>query len=270
MKPIKSSVRIHPVSQECLQRLCDDPFTTVCIFSGSERNRLSQAFAHLPKLWIAAENGCFIRSPLEGKHGQLGFNGGGKWITMVETSNLDWLESVQLVFDYFCERTPRSYVETRETSLVWSYKYADPYFGRQQAKDLLQHLWTGPISNAAVDVIQGAKSVEVRPIGVSKGAAVERIVSMMGECGSSSSVPQVEGDTDVTDSACILGAAEKVSQTSKLSSNRYDIELDPRVEQSNHVDSGLEHRLVDFVICCGHFLGRDEDIFEYIDRCASG
>lgn len=270
MKPIKSSVRIHPVSQECLQRLCDDPFTTVCIFSGSERNRLSQAFAHLPKLWIAAENGCFIRSPLEGKHGQLGFNGGGKWITMVETSNLDWLESVQLVFDYFCERTPRSYVETRETSLVWSYKYADPDFGRQQAKDLLQHLWTGPISNAAVDVIQGAKSVEVRPIGVSKGAAVERIVSMMGECGSSSSVPQVEGDTDVTDSACILGAAEKVSQTSKLSSNRYDIELDPRVEQSNHVDSGLEHRLVDFVICCGHFLGRDEDIFEYIDRCASG
>ena len=31
-----------------------------------------------------------------------------------------------------------------------------------------QHLWTGPISNAAVDVVQGSKSVEVRPIGVSK------------------------------------------------------------------------------------------------------
>jgi len=160
-KPIKTSARMHPVSQECLQRLCDDPTTTLCIFSGSERNRLSQMFAHLPKLWIAAENGCFIRPPLEGKHGQLGASGSGKWITMVETANLDWLESVQLVFDYFCERTPRSYVETRETSLVWSYKYADPDFGRQQARDLLQHLWTGPISNAAVDVIQGSKSVEV-------------------------------------------------------------------------------------------------------------
>ena len=78
-------------------------------------------------------------------------------------------------------------------TLVWSYKYADPDFGRQQARDLLQHLWTGPISNAAVDVIQGAKSVEVRPIGVSKGAAVERIVSMMGERGSSSLVVE-EGD----------------------------------------------------------------------------
>jgi hypothetical protein len=33
---------------------------------------------------------------------------------------------------------------------------------------MLQHLWTGPISNAAVDVVQGGKSVEVRPVGVSK------------------------------------------------------------------------------------------------------
>jgi trehalose-6-phosphatase len=72
------------------------------------------------------------------------------------------------VFDYFCERTPRSFVETRETSLVWNYKYADGEFGRVQARNMLQHLWTGPISNAAVDVVQGSKSVEVRPVGVSK------------------------------------------------------------------------------------------------------
>ena len=31
-----------------------------------------------------------------------------------------------------------------------------------QARDLLQHLWTGPISNAPVEIIQGGKSVEVR------------------------------------------------------------------------------------------------------------
>jgi hypothetical protein len=45
---------------------------------------------------------------------------------------------------------------------------ADVEFGRVQARNMLQHLWTGPISNAAVDVVQGSKSVEVRPIGVSK------------------------------------------------------------------------------------------------------
>ena len=45
---------------------------------------------------------------------------------------------------------------------------ADVEFGRLQARDLLQHLWTGPISNAPVDIVQGSKSVEVRPVGVSK------------------------------------------------------------------------------------------------------
>lgn len=69
-------------------------------------------------------------------------------------SKKDWMESVKLVFDYFCERTPRSFVELRETSVVWNYKYADVEFGRLQARDLLQHLWTGPISNAPVDIVQ--------------------------------------------------------------------------------------------------------------------
>ena len=283
MKPIKTATRIHPVSQECLQRLCDDPTTTLCIFSGSERNRLSQAFAHLPKLWIAAENGCFIRPPLEGKHCQLGTGGNGKWITMVEATNLDWIESVQLVFDYCSERTPRSYVETRETSLVWSYKYADPDFGRQQARDLLQHLWTGPISNAAVDVIQGAKSVEVRPIGVSKGAAVERIVSMMGECGSSSlakrekydqhdethRITKVEGPENSRKEAQRSDSPGRLFKEEQSRIHNDGSEEETAVTKTGDLSSTIEHRQVDFVMCCGHFLGRDEDIFEYINRGSS-
>ena len=49
-----------------------------------------------------------------------------------------------------------------------SCRYADVEFGRLQARDLLQHLWTGPISNSPVDIVQGSKSVEVRPVGISK------------------------------------------------------------------------------------------------------
>lgn len=45
---------------------------------------------------------------------------------------------------------------------------ADVDFGRLQARDMLQHLWTGPISNASVDVVQGSRSVEVRAVGVTK------------------------------------------------------------------------------------------------------
>ncbi|KAG2309879.1 hypothetical protein Bca52824_029627 [Brassica carinata] len=66
------------------------------------------------------------------------------------------------VFKYFSERTPSSHFETRDSSLIWNYKYADIEFWRLQARDLLQHLCTGPISNASVDVVKGSRSVEVR------------------------------------------------------------------------------------------------------------
>lgn len=54
----------------------------------------------------------------------------------------------------------------------------DLEFGKLQARDMLQHLWTGPISNASVDVVQGSRSVEVRAVGVTKvtGIMVSRNV----------------------------------------------------------------------------------------------
>lgn len=59
--------------------------------------------------------------------------------------------------------------------IIFAFTYldmdADVEFGRLQARDMLQHLWTGPISNAAVDVVQGSRSVEVRSVGVTKVCA---------------------------------------------------------------------------------------------------
>ncbi|KAL0731260.1 hypothetical protein Bca4012_027354 [Brassica carinata] len=49
-------------------------------------------------------------------------------------------------------------------------------FGRAQAKDMLQHLWAGPTSNASVDIVQGRYYVEVHSVGVTKGSSMERIL----------------------------------------------------------------------------------------------
>jgi len=48
-----------------------------------------------------------------------------------------WMDEVRVVFEYFCERTPRSFVEERKTSLVWNFKYADIEFGRLQVGPVL-------------------------------------------------------------------------------------------------------------------------------------
>jgi len=56
-------------------------------------------------------------------------------------------------------------------------------------RDMLQHLWTGPISNAQVEILRGAKSVEARPLGVTKGGAVQRIMEVIAQ-----SKPQLKPD----------------------------------------------------------------------------
>eukprot|EP00898_Chlorokybus_atmophyticus_P003806 jgi/Chlat1/4426/Chrsp29S04392 len=200
-------MRVHPTAYASIKALAEDESNTVLIISGCKRSRLEEDFGNLP-VWLAAEHGLFFR------------NLKGEWSSTASVGiNLEWLDSVQLVFDYFCERTPRSYVQARETSLVWNYKYADVEFGRLQARDMLQHLWTGPISNAAVDVVQGYRSVEVRPVGVSKGAAIGKLLSTI--------------------------IAEK--------------HFPPRADQLPF----------DFVLCMGHFLTKDEDIFSYFDGDAT-
>ncbi|TYG71395.1 hypothetical protein ES288_D05G392500v1 [Gossypium darwinii] len=191
-------LKLHPALREPLTALCNDPKTTIVVLSGSDRCVLDKNFGEY-NLWLAAENGMFLRHTK------------GDWMTtMPEQLNLEWIDSVKHVFEYFTERTPRSHFDFRDTSLVWNYKYADIEFGRLQARDMLQHLWTGPISNASVDVVQGSRSVEVRAVGVTKGAAIDRILG------------------------------EIVHTTSMTTP-------------------------IDYVLCIGHFLGKDEDVYTFFE-----
>ncbi|KAL8507751.1 hypothetical protein ACS0TY_018337 [Phlomoides rotata] len=191
-------LKLHPDLKEPLSILCSDPKTTIVVLSGSDRTVLDDNFGEYD-MWLAAENGMFLCSTK------------GEWMTtMPEHLNMDWVDSVKQVIEYFTERTPRSHFDQRETSLLWNYKYADVEFGRFQARDMLQHLWTGPISNTSVDVVQGSYSVEVRAVGVTKGAAIDRI---LGEI----------------------------------------------------VHSKAISTPIDYVLCIGHFLGKDEDIYAFFD-----
>ncbi|KAG2313587.1 hypothetical protein Bca52824_025144 [Brassica carinata] len=198
-------LNLHPEIKGPLKALCSDPSTTIIVLSGSSRSVLDKNFGEYD-MWLAAENGMFLRLT------------NGDWMTtMPEHLNMEWVDSVKHVFKYFTERTPRSHFETRDTYLYGTTNtqtnssfHADIEFGRLQARDLLQHLWTGPISNASVDVVQGSRSVEVRAVGVTKGAAIDRI---LGEIVHSKSMTTP----------------------------------------------------IDYVLCIGHFLGKDEDVYTFFE-----
>lgn len=62
----------------------------------------------------------------------------------------------------YTETTDGSYIEQKETALVWHHQDADPDFGSCQAKELLDHL-ENVLANEPVVVIRGQQIVEVKP-----------------------------------------------------------------------------------------------------------
>ena len=66
------------------------------------------------------------------------------------------------VMKLYTEATDGSYIETKESALVWHHQDADPGFGSSQAKEMLDHL-ESVLANEPVSVKSGQHIVEVKP-----------------------------------------------------------------------------------------------------------
>ncbi|KAG8056827.1 hypothetical protein GUJ93_ZPchr0002g24997 [Zizania palustris] len=154
-----------------LNKLCSDPNNVVFIVSGRSKDELSRWFAPCANLGIAAEHGYFIRwsrdSPWETKGSTL-------------ASAMEWKLAAENVMRHYAEATDGSYIEEKETGMVWRYEDADPRLAALQAKELLDHL-AAVLTSEPVAVRSGYQIVEVIPQGVSKAIAAESIVSAMTE-----------------------------------------------------------------------------------------
>jgi len=74
----------------------------------------------------------------------------------------DWKKIVEPVMKQYCDVTDGSYIEAKETALVWHYEEADPVFGSSQAKELQDHL-RDVLAKEPVSVKSGHQIVEVNP-----------------------------------------------------------------------------------------------------------
>eukprot|EP00798_Chlamydomonas_sp_ICE-L_P015885 gene15885-22013_t len=169
-----------------LQALTSDARNLVCLFSGRLMEELSVWFASVPNLGLVAENGSFFRPASAAK----GVDGGGSsmmegWESLVHHTDLSWQNTALPILQSYQESTDGSSIERKESALVWSYRDADPDFGSWQAKELLDHL-EDVMSNKPIQIVRGNSCVEIKPQGVSKGQAVERILKLA--CGQEVSV----------------------------------------------------------------------------------
>uniref|UniRef100_A0A2N9EGH8 alpha,alpha-trehalose-phosphate synthase (UDP-forming) n=1 Tax=Fagus sylvatica TaxID=28930 RepID=A0A2N9EGH8_FAGSY len=152
-----------------IDMLCDDDKNTVFVVSGRGRDSLGKWFSPCKKLGIAAEHGYFMRWPAE-----------ESWETCGQTNDFGWIQMAEPVMKLYTESTDGSYIETKESALVWHHRDADPGFGSCQAKEMLDHL-ESVLANEPVAVKSGQYIVEVKPQGVSKGLVAEKIFTAMVE-----------------------------------------------------------------------------------------
>jgi trehalose 6-phosphate synthase/phosphatase len=84
------------------------------------------------------------------------------WTTCGLASDFYWKINVEKVMSLYTEATDGSFIEEKESAMVWQHQEADPDFGLWQAKELLVHL-ESMLANDPVVVKRGQHIVEVKP-----------------------------------------------------------------------------------------------------------
>ncbi len=143
-----------------LTHLTEDKNNDVVIISGRDKDTLSKWFNGDWRLGFIAEHGVWYKKV------------NGEW-NMVETISKDWMEIIRPTIEFYVDRTPGSFIEEKNYSLVWHYRDADPDLGIQRSlelKDELQSL----VSNLNLEIMDGDKVIEIKNSGINKGRAAQK------------------------------------------------------------------------------------------------
>jgi trehalose 6-phosphate synthase/phosphatase len=130
---------------------------TVVIISGRDKETLSKWFDSYPRLAFIAEHGVWSKNPE------------GAW-KMTDQIDKQWMGIIEPVLQNFVDRTPRSFIEYKNYSLVWHYRGTDPDMGQQRAWELKDTL-KDYLSNLNLEIMDGDKVIEIKNAGINKGRA---------------------------------------------------------------------------------------------------
>ncbi len=146
-----------------LDCIASDPKNELVLISGRDRDFFNKWFGDKGYSLIV-EHGVWLKKP------------DSDW-RLIEQLDTNWMETIRNVMQFYIDRTPGTFLEEKNYSLVWHYRKADPELGAQRAYELKDELGS-LIANHNLDILEGSKVIEVKNSGVNKGrAALTRLTN---------------------------------------------------------------------------------------------
>ncbi|KAI9323685.1 glycosyltransferase family 20-domain-containing protein [Dichotomocladium elegans] len=142
--------------------------SSVYVISGRTRPIIERDLGHIPDLGLCAENGYHIKPRND------------TWQQMRSNVDLSWMPAIKEIFQYYTERTPGAFIETKDISIVWHYRSSvvgqDAQFAAWQAAECQNHIGDSVNKNFPVHSVTGKTNIEVMPHDINKTAVANRIL----------------------------------------------------------------------------------------------
>ncbi|KKL56041.1 hypothetical protein LCGC14_2249380, partial [marine sediment metagenome] len=156
----KDPQKVNPDEElyRILRVLSENKKNKLVIISGRDKETLGKWFPS--EEWpidIVAEHGVWSREP-------------GTEFSMIEQIDREWMDIIQPILEFYVDRTPRSFIETKNYSLVWHYRDTDPDLGSQRSWELKDEL-KALVTNLNLEIMDGDKVIEIKNSGINKGRA---------------------------------------------------------------------------------------------------
>ncbi len=145
--------------KDIMRRLVDEPKNSVVVISGRDKGTINEWMGSFG-IDLIAEHGVWTRS------------NGDEWKTVVAMKN-DWKKEIMPVLELYVNRTPGSFIEEKDYSLVWHYRKVETGLGELRTRELTSHL-KYLSSNSNLQVLEGDKVVEIKDREVNKGRTALR------------------------------------------------------------------------------------------------
>ncbi|ASB47769.1 bifunctional alpha,alpha-trehalose-phosphate synthase (UDP-forming)/trehalose-phosphatase [Alkalitalea saponilacus] len=150
--------------KKLIDELTESEKNIVTIISGRDKETLSKWFeGH--QVNLICEHGVWLRRI------------GEDWNMLTNASN-SWMPTIRPVLESYVDRTPGSFLEEKNYSLVWHFRRAEAELGELRAKELRDEL-TELVANHNLEIMEGNKVVEVKTGGINKGAAANSFLLNM-------------------------------------------------------------------------------------------